>query len=182
MKVQFEGREFEVPDRDNQRGRLYRAEVQLELDERFPTEVLDEAEARRLLKRVRGSKTWSKLRERHGFPDGGPDLRLEITRAGGGGTAWPGTGLIQVSRTATRPGMLIHEAAHVLVGVGVGHHWPFVRAYGDLLARFVGAWARRGLYDACREEGVRYRRPRPPMSDAERERLSELGKRNLGLS
>lgn len=181
----YEGETHKVPDRDNQKAKLYLAE-RAAFGAEF-TAVLGDGSieaAARYAEHIVASDTWLRLRKQHGGlrPDGTCWIReagIEV-KPKNGGRALGGGRRIQLPAWARSKAVILHELAHCLVGGGVGHNWPFARAFADLCGMFLGEDARKALHAAYKLHRVKHRPPRK-MSAAAKQALGERGRAALGM-
>lgn len=181
VKIKFDGREFEILECDSQRERCYRAERDVDWgDDKRGGMNLEQCQA--FANAVVRSATWARLRKRHGYEPGKARRMVEVEQAPhGGATAYPGMWKIRIAASMMSRHVMLHELAHVVVGPRIGHHWPFARAFADLVSRFMGPELGKALKASFRKHKARYITPPPPMSEERRRQLSEMGAKALGL-
>lgn len=177
--VSYNGRKYDLPSRDSQRSKLYAAEQAAfgQLVDPVGSQTVEEVQA--YVDRVVGSKTWERLSRRLGWRPVQP-VRFESFPGGRGAEAYPKLGIVRAVERARKRWIILHELAHVLVGPGVNHHWPFARTYADLVAVFMGSGYRDRLEAEFKARRVRHRAPRY-VSPEERAALAERGRKALGL-
>jgi len=180
-KVKFNGREHTIPDRDSQKERCYRAERAVDWGE-DKRGGMDLEQCQALADKVTRSAAWRKLRQRHGYADP-KGRKVEVEQSPhGGATAYPFWFRIRIAPGMMSKHVMLHELAHILVGPSVGHHWPFARAFADLVSRFMSPALAKELKAQFRAHRARYNVPAPPMSEERRAKLAEQGRRALGLN
>lgn len=176
FSITYDGRTYEIPDRDNQRSRVYDAEFKWGYgQERFAS--LKECQA--YADRVVASATWKKICKRFGYRFPRNKVRVEQGRAGSHAVAYSSLRLISVPVAQMDKATMLHELAHIACPSGVQHQWPFCRSLLELVSRFLGTEAKRELASAMRETGARYRLPPPPLSEERKAALAEQGRKAL---
>lgn len=181
----FEGKHCKVPMRDNQKNKLYRAE-----NSAFASEKNDKIgdgsieAATRYAETIVASETWMRLRKQHHQlrADGTCWIRqhgIEVKSKSHGSALGGGCGIALPPWACTKV-VVLHELAHCLVGGGMGHNWPFARAFADLCGMFLGDDARKRLHAAYKVHRVKHRAPRI-MSEAAKRALAERGRKALQL-
>jgi len=181
----FEGKDCKVPCRDNQKSKLYLAE-RAAFGAEFTALIGDGSieAAERYAESIVKSETWMRLRARHGQvrPNGTCWIKeqgIEV-KPKSGGRALGGGRLIQLPEWARTKAIVLHELTHCLVGGGMGHNWPFARAYADLCGMFLGDAARKALHAAYKVHRVKHHPPRSMSAEAKRA-LAERGRKALQL-
>ncbi len=177
----FKGKKYQIPTRDNRRQKCYDGEREaFGSDFRLLIDGGRFESACAFAHKVVNSKTWLRLREQHGHRD--RDGHCPIQRYGliikdGRGTriARGGYGTINLPRWARSKPIILHELAHNLAGARARHHWPFNRAYIDLVAVFIGKEEAKRLEKCLKEAGCKTRPPRQ-MSPETLAKLRERGK------
>lgn len=176
VTVKYKGQPYGINRRETQQKRLYTAEndafggLKDDLGDRSLRE------AQRYADRVTKSATWKRLRASHGHSGSGKVPKVTIERApkGSNATAYPGQWRIRVPESMTNEHVMLHELAHILVGPSIGHHWPFCRAFADLVSVFMGKEAKKKLHAAYRKHGVKASPPRV-MTAEQKAELSARG-------
>jgi hypothetical protein len=181
VKIKFDGREFELLECDSQRERTYRAERDVDWgDDKRGGMTLEECQA--FANKVTRSAAWARLRKRHGYAEPKKERQVTVEQAPhGGATAYPGMWKIRIASGMMSRHVMLHELAHVVVGPRIGHHWPFCRAFTDLVARFMSPALAKELKAQMRKHRSRYAVPPPPLSEERRRQLAEQGAKALGL-
>lgn len=180
----FQGRTYQVAERDSQRAKVYAAE-RAAFGERFrePLEGGDLQAATDFANRVLRSATWLRLREEHGMlrPDGTCWIRargsFDVSDGRGTRSARGGGGSLNLPRWSRTKPVILHEIAHNLAA-GARHGWPFCRAFIDLVSMFIGASEARTLERELRKAGARTRPPK----QLSPERLAVLRERGRQLA
>lgn len=169
FRYQLNGLVYDLPKRDSQKAKLYRAERRA-FGAAFGEKLEDGSipAVTRFVRRVEASKTWSKLLREAGkalFPIKVDDGRgCRIARGG----YW-----IRLPRWARTIPVILHEMAHV-ARPAANHNWPFAEAYVRLVSRFIGVEAAASLKRAFKDAGVRIR-PKKTFSPEVREKLRARG-------
>ena len=175
VTVTWMGATYQINTRDTQRERLYRAEwlAFSGADDVLGARTLEDAQ--RYAEHVLQSETFSKLRRERGFNTPAYKL-LTVERAASNSSAqaFPAQWRIRIPDWGTTKHVILHELAHLICGPSVGHHWTFVRAYEDLVSRFMGAEQARGLRAAYKKYKVKRAPPRR-MTDEQRAALAARG-------
>jgi len=174
VKVKFKGKAYEINRRETQQKRMYKSEHEAfaGATDDLPGRTLEAAQ--RYADRVVKSVTWKRLRAQHGHASSRDKIEVERSPKHSGATAYPAQWRIRVSESMTNEHVMLHELAHVLVGPSVGHHWPFCRAFADLVSVFMGKEYKKKLHAAYRKNGVKASPPRQMTPEQIRE-LSERG-------
>jgi hypothetical protein len=177
----YKGTTYSIPYRDNRRKKCYDGER-----EAFGKSFLEQIDGGNLksscefARKVVNSKTWLRLREQHGklSSDGACWIQqggLAISDGRGTTFARGGSGWINLPRWARTKPVILHELAHNLVGSGIGHHWPFNRAYIDLVAVFIGKAEAKRLEKCLKAAGAKTRPPKQ-LSPETLEKMRERGR------
>lgn len=177
VKITYKGIKYEINCRETQQERMYRSEREAfsGVQDDLPERSLEAAQ--RYADHVVKSATWARLRKQHGRLAAWseiPAIKVERAPKGAGALAFPGQGRIRVPEAMTNKHVMLHELAHILVGPSIGHHWPFCRAFADLVSVFMGKEHKLKLHKAFRKHGVRASPPRV-MTEEQKRILSERG-------
>lgn len=181
MKHTYKGTTYDCPDRDNRRAKCYAGERAAFGPAFF--ELIDGGDLRAataFANHVIKSKTWFRLRKDHDkVNDGGLDWvqiqGLGVKDGRGRRTACASGSTIELPRWARTKPVILHELAHVLVGGGRGHNWPFNRAYIDLVNVFLGREWGTKLERELKKAGCRTK-PKHPIDPARLALLRERGR------
>lgn len=179
-KHTYKGKTYDIPYRDSRRQKCYNGEREA-FGQSF-RDLIDGGSFKsscEFARKVVSSKTWLRLREQHGQLRNGicwiQQRGLEVSD--GRGTTWArgGGGWINLPRWARTKPVILHELAHNLVGSGKGHHWPFNRAYIDLVAVFIGKAEAKHLEKCLKAAGAKTRPPKQ-LSPETLEKMRERGR------
>lgn len=143
--------------RDTQRQRVYDAERAIQ----DVTGSMSIAECQALVDRVLASKYIVQRFDR--IRTGRIPARVTVEAGRNGGLAYPQFGVIRLGRWARQPVVVLHELAHVIVGINsrtAAHGWQFTECMLVLVRRFVGPEAHDTLRESYRSHGVRFTKPR----------------------
>lgn len=170
FRYRLDGRVYDLPTRDSQKAKLYRAE-RVAFGTAFGTLLEDGSVAacERYVRRVTSSKTWAKLlSEARKSP--GP---IEVEDGRGCRIARGSGYSIKLPRWARTVPVILHELAHVARPLA-RHNWPFADAFLRLVSRFLGVDEAARLLEAFRRYHVRVR-PKKTFSPEVREKLRQRG-------
>lgn len=185
MEHTYKGKTYDIPYRDSRRQKCYDGERacfgysmgapidkdrSLEAAEAFATKVLNSA-------------AWMRLRKDHGKLN--PAGECWIRQRGwkikdGRGTTFArgGGNRLNLPRWARTKPVILHEIAHCLVGAGNGHHWPFNRAFIDLVNVFMGRETGTKLERCLKAAGAKTRPPKQ-LSEEHLAKLRAASKKGL---
>ena len=182
VKHTFKGRQYTVNGHhDTFRQKVYRGE-----DAAFTNwTLLDDGDfeaAKRFCNKVLKSATWLRIRKQHGMVKETCPMQnrgtFRFSDGRGTNRAKGGGGWLNLPRWCRTKHILLHEIAHNLVGASKGHHWPFCRAYIDLVAVFISKADAQRLERELKKAGAK---TRPPKQYSE-ETMAKLRQRGHELA
>lgn len=180
LNFTFNGRKFHIPYRDQQRQRCYRAEQAVDWgDDRRGKMTLEECQA--FCDMVMATTFWRNMRKRHGFTDDARHKKVRVEPKNSGANADVYLFRIGCAKSMASKHVMLHELAHIACGPNVWHHWPFARAYAELVGRFMGPEYAKQLKAQYKRKKVHYTVPPPPLSEERKRQLAEQGAKALGL-
>lgn len=184
FKYKFDGQDHDVPSRDTFQQKVYNGEriaFGPKWGESLGERTMEDCQA--FVDNVLKSATWLRLRALHHklYSDGTCWIQKRgMTIKDGRGCRWARGGGARITLpmwARTKP-VILHEMAHCLVGGGVGHNWPFCRAYIDLVAMFIGKPQAKLLEAGLKKAGARTR-PYKRMTSEAKAALAARGRAAL---
>src|SRR5688572_27898103 len=146
----WDGEKHTIPIRDNQKGRLYKAERVLRGEHTLPIGDRDMESVIAFVRKVEASETWAELLRRSWKVRG---VVLDVKDGRACRVARGGFNHLVLPRWARQVDVVLHEMAHAATP-GTKHNWPFAAAFLMLVARFIGGDARDRLKASFKEHGV----------------------------